>query len=109
MLKRMVLLLVVAIVVAGAPEALASHCLRCAPPQARCVTAVIPNGYATCEWDVFENTCYLADPCGPHGGFTAPLADEFQVAAVERLDDGPQSNPTEIRVASLEPAPSANR
>jgi hypothetical protein len=99
MLKRMMPLLVLALVMTVASPAMAA-CLRCAPPQQNCVPT-LTTGYTICEWDTFENTCYRQNPCSV-GGFAPyePLSAEFTVASVERLDE-PQPAASEPRVASL--------
>lgn len=106
--KQWILLLVLAIVLTSAPAAMAAHCERCRPVSQSCGSA-FNYGWEYCEWDVFTNSCYVEFACGPHSAATTtgPLANEFTVASVERLDE-PQ--PAETRIASLEaPAPVTNR
>lgn len=104
MKKQWILLLVLAVVLTSAPAAMASHCQRCRPISQSCGIAT-NYGWEYCEWDVFENNCYVETACGPHfsATLTEPLANEFTVASVERLDE-PRT--AETRVASLEtPSP----
>lgn len=106
MKKRLISLLVLTIVLAAmAPAALANHCLRCKPLGESCVTA-LNYGFQICEWDTWENTCYTEFPCGSHAASVdEPLAAEFTVASVERLDE-PQNGAAETLVASAAtPAP----
>ena len=108
MKKQWILLLVLAVALTSAPAAMAGHCERCRPVAQTCGVA-INYGYVICDWDVVENYCYVESPCGSHptSAPTEPLANEFTVASVERLDE-PQA--AETRVASLEtPAPGTNR
>ena len=107
MKKRLVLMLMVfAILLAMAPLAMADHCKTC--KFNTCRPATVP-AYYFC--DASSGTCTLTGPgCGGPHPFTEeePLAAEFSVASVERLDEQQQPSPAEqTRVASLEtPAPS---
>ena len=106
MKKQWILLLVLAVALTAAPTAMAGHCYRCSPAALACVPA--DNfGWEYCEW-TWDNNCIRHTPCGDHSaGAALPLAAEFTVAWVERLDE-PQSG--ETRVASLDtPAPVTNR
>lgn len=106
MRKRLVLMLMVfAVVATAAPLAMADHCTTCR--FGNCAPATVP-AYYFCQ--DLGSTCSLSGACsGPHP-FTEeePLAAEFVVASVERLDERQQPAPAEQpRVASLEtPAPS---
>ena len=103
MKTRFVLLLVV-VALAAAPVALADHCITCKFGNCRPATT---GGYSSCP--DLGSTCSLSGTCGgPHPfiEIEEPLAAEFEVASVERLD-GPQqpAAESETRVASLEEAP----
>jgi len=109
MKKQWILLLVLAIALTSAPAAMADHCYRCSPAALACVQAT-NFGWEYCEW-TWDNNCIRHTPCGDHGGDLAalPLAAEFTVASVERLDE-PQADASETRVASLAtPAPVTQR
>jgi hypothetical protein len=101
------MLMVFAIVLTVAPMAMADHCTTCR--FGNCWPATVP-AYYFCE--DLGATCRLTVACGGPHPFTAePLAAEFTVASVERLDqrlDERQPAASEqTRVASLEtPAPS---
>lgn len=104
MKQRLILMFMVfAIVLTVAPLAMADHCTTCR--FGNCRPATLP-AYYFCE--DLGSTCSLSVPCsGPHP-FTEeePLAAEFTVVSVERLDGHP-APAEEIQVASLEtPAPS---
>jgi len=104
MKKQWIPLLVLALVLATAPSAMAAHCTKC-----RLSTGCIETptfGHVFCD---DSNGCVVQTPCGSHlsPSDIEPLAAEFTVASVERLDE-PQKTP-ETRVASLETAPTLNR
>ena len=103
---RSMLLLVVAIVLATAPVALADHCVRCS--SGRCAIA-FTGGYFSC--DDSGGTCKLSGSCGgPHPLIEEDwLVSEFTVVSVERLDEPQQPSPSEPRVASLETPQTAKR
>jgi hypothetical protein len=103
MKKRLIALLVLAILVMTAPAAMATHCQRCRPITQSCGVAVNIPGWETCAWDVFENNCVLGEQCEGHGVLALSLASEYTVASVERLDE-PGDKPAETLVAS-NPAP----
>ena len=102
-MKTRIVLLLVVVALAAAPVALADHCQACRNGQC---TFAVGNGAQSCTQ--LMGGCQLFGSCrGPHP-FTEeePLGAEFEVASVERLDDGaPQSAASETRVASLEEAP----
>ena len=112
MYKRIVLLSAAALIVvlSAAPDAMASHCFRCklAQQQFSCVPALgITPGYPICEAD--EHSCVTSGTqCATHSASIAPLASEFTVASVERLDDG-GSDADETRVAPTRVAQSLTR
>lgn len=113
MKKRLLSLLVLMVVLtlAIAPAALADHCRRCAGsiPNQTCAIAVT-GGKPTCF--VSGGTCTLQGlTCtGPHPFIETdePLAADFFVASVERLDDA-RPAATETRIASLETPTPATR
>ncbi|HEX7808821.1 MAG TPA: hypothetical protein VF608_08850 [Thermoanaerobaculia bacterium] len=108
MKKRVTLLLVLAIALATAPAAMANHCKRCRPLWEACQSG-LTSGFVNCVWDDSINNCVTSTSCSHAlSAQIEPLASEFAVASVERLDE-PQSNPTDTRVASLETAPTADR
>lgn len=105
MKKRLVLLLMVfAILLTMAPVAMADHCKTC--KFGRCWPATVP-AYYFC--DDSSGACILSGwGCGGPHPYTeeAPLAAEFVVASVERIDERQPAPAGETRVASLEtPAP----
>lgn len=101
MQKRLILLLVFAIVLTAAPSAMASHCARCLPSLQTCAST-LNFGYEVCYWHPPIQACILEYPCGPHLQATPePLSAEFTVASVERLDES-NANAPDTRVASLE-------
>lgn len=106
MKKRLISLLVLTLVMALAPAAMANHCLRCKPLAETCVGS-INYGFQYCDWDDWTGICVTSDPCGNHSAsLSQPLAAEYAVASVERIDE-PQANPAaETLVASAAaPAP----
>jgi hypothetical protein len=109
MKKRLVSLLVLSVVLtAFAPLALADHCSICNASGTLCRPAG-SGGKPTCV--VIGGVCMLSgSTCtGPHPLIeTEPLAAEFTVISVERLDE-PQSPASETRVASLETTQTAPR
>lgn len=96
MKKPFVPLLVLAVVLAVAPAAMA-ECLRCRPIQHLCEPTTV-GGFEYCVWGTI--TCsvdwYCYDQAPPT---VAPLASEFVVASVERLDE-PHTVAPETLVAS---------
>ena len=111
MTKRIVLLAAAAliVVVSAAPDAMASHCFRCKLFQQEldCVAATgTTPGYPVCETDGI--TCQTSGTrCTPHSA-SAPLASEYQVASVERLDE-PNSGVAETLVAQNQTAQASAR
>src|SRR5688572_16023496 len=100
MKKGLFTLVVLAMVLAAAPEAAADHCWKC-----RNFTTCTPStGYGKTECHDYTGSCvfygYTCD--GPHPFTEEPLAAAFVVASVERLDEPQQSSDTEVRLASLE-------
>ena len=107
MKKRLVLMLLMfALVLTVAPLAMADHCKTCR--FGNCWPATVP-AYYFCE--DLGSTCRMTGwGCGGPHPFVEeePLAAEFVVASVERLDEPQQpAAAEETLVASLEtPAPS---
>lgn len=103
MKMRAISLLVLTLAVATAPAALASHCRRCRVDRPTCVSAS-NYGFEICTY-ISGVSCILENFCGDHlAAATAPLASEYQVASVERLDEAPQPKADEVLVASNETA-----
>ena len=98
MKKRVISVLILSIVLAMAPAAMA-QCLRCRPHQTCGPTT--SGGFDFCYY--IGPDCILGEYCGTLAA-TQPLASEYEVASVERADE-PQPNTNETRVASLEPKP----
>ena len=104
MKKRMISLLVLSIALSLAPTAMAT-CLRCRPLLKKCVTATV-DGFEGCYW---ANDCiFSGEYCTVSQAAVQPLASEFEVASVERLDE-PQPRTNEPRVASIVTAREAHR
>jgi hypothetical protein len=106
MKRRIISLLVLAVVLTGAPAAMADHCDRCRPIDNECVPA-INYGFEIC-WHPGTEYCVLENPCGDHRAEPEPLAAEFTVASVERLDE-PHTTASETIIASLATPAPANR
>ncbi len=113
MTKRIAFLVVV-LTVFAAPTLLADHCFRCKivpePEVSYCVLYTNPNfqiGWTECFSD--ETGCFVSgDRCYGHlAQLSTPLAAEYAVASVERLDEPPASTATaeaETVVADATPA-----
>jgi hypothetical protein len=109
MTKRIALLVVV-LTVFTAPTLMADHCFRCkivpAPEVSYCIyhTNTSFLGWTECYSD--ETGCLVSGPrCYGHpiAQLSTPLAAEYAVASVERLD-APQTAETETVVADATPA-----
>lgn len=100
MKKRVISLLILCIVLATAPAAMAEECLKCRPLNHTCVPTTI-GGFDLCYWMGVD--CIIGEFCGNRVA-AQPLASEFEVASVERADE-PQPNTNETRIALLEPEP----
>jgi len=99
---RLIPLLVLTVVLFTAPAAFATHCVRCSFAQpSHCIVSINLAGFEFCWED--EEGCHVETACSPHGGGLAPepLAAEFSVASVERLDE-PEAKTADTLVASLE-------
>ena len=114
MTKRMIpLLFVLGILFTIAPVAMANHCWGCKirpephtePPS--CVKR-LNFGFVNCEPDEENDTCITSNPCGNHSAALTPLASEFEVASVERLDE-PQTGASDTLVAAVRTATPAVR
>jgi hypothetical protein len=110
MMKRMVPLVAIAILLLTlAPTAQAIDCWKCKafPVQQikRCVEAFGVRPTFTECYDIGEDDCETdGEECDPGFAAMTPLAAEYRVAAVERLDEPPTNA---ALIASLEaPAPS---
>ena len=108
MTKRFIPLLVLTLIVGIAPTALADHCERCRPVPQTCGPALTPStGWEICYEDAFG--CHVEFPCGPHApAVLPPLAAEFSVATVERLDE-PKTAANEALIAAVAAPAPANR
>jgi hypothetical protein len=114
MTKRIVLLTaLVLIVLSAAPVAMANHCFRCrfyfTEHEYDCFPLPGPvlGGRPFCaEGGTWCET--WGDECAPHTASIAPLASEYSVASVERLDE-PANGANETLVAQTPTAPSMNR
>lgn len=113
MTKRIALLTGIALiaVLSAAPDAKANHCFRCklAQMSVSCVAATgTTPGYPVCESDGFS--CQTSGTrCAAHTASVAPLASEYQVASVERLDDAAKTDVAKADAAKTEVAESATR
>jgi hypothetical protein len=109
MKKRLLPLLVLAFVLVTAPAAMADHCRKCKTTQAglQVCWIAVSGGYPFC--DASSGSCvFQGEWCtGPHPFTEEPLAADFTVASVERLDEA-QPAKAETRVASLETTSAAN-
>ena len=108
MKKRLLLMLMVfAVVLTVAPLAMEDHCSTCR--FGNCRPATVP-AYYFCE-DLGETCSLTGWGCGGPHPFTdeTPLAAEFVVASVERLDEQQPAAAEQIRVASLETTPAPTR
>jgi hypothetical protein len=107
MTKRFALLAVAALIVVlgAAPDAMANHCFRCKwvafEQEFDCVPVSGSTvGRPICETDGI--TCQTSgNQCAPHTAGVTPLASEYTVASVERLDE-PSSGATEAQTQVAE-------
>jgi hypothetical protein len=115
MTKRIALLAGIAMIaiLSVAPDAMATHCFRCRwyfyEQTYDCFPLPGPvlGGRPFCETDGI--TCQTSgDQCAPHTASVAPLASEYTVASVTRLDE-PGSRANETRVAQTQIAQSTTR
>jgi hypothetical protein len=105
MSRRMLPLLVVAILLIAAPAAMASHCDRCFVNrqtfETYCGPAVSFAGYTWCT--DLDGTCMTSGVlCTPHA--FAPelqLASEFRVVSVERLEEPRQPAAEQPQIAAV--------
>jgi hypothetical protein len=111
-MKRSVVLVVgIMLLVGMAPAAFADHCQRCRafPLQGTvaCVAAInFFPGYPEC-WEISDTQCEFAgEQCVAHGGGgLLPLATEFTVASVERLDEPATAAGATLVAAAALPQP----
>ena len=99
MKKRVIFLLILSIALATAPAAMA-ECFKCKVLNHTCPPTTT-GGFDFCYWMGVD--CIIGEYCGTLAA-VQPLASEFQVASVERLDE-PQPKTNETRIALLEPTP----
>lgn len=105
MKKRLLALLVLTIVMTIAPAAMADHCARCRPVAQTCAPAS-NYGWDSCYRDEVEGICYVDTPCGDHvAALSTPLAAEFAVASVERLDEPQTAAAATLVAAAATPVP----
>jgi hypothetical protein len=102
-------LVILAAILAAAPDAAADHCQKCYEGW-RCIPA---TSYGRQYCDDSGGSCvfsggYCDTTPHPFVDTDEPLAASFVVASVERLDEPPQPA-TEIRIASLETMPQTAR
>jgi hypothetical protein len=112
MKKPVISLLILAIVLTVAPAALADHCRICRLRSDGTYTCwiAVNGGQPICDDFTVPGTCVLSgNTCtGPHPFVEEPLAADFTVASVERLDE-PQPSQSGTRIASLETPRAAHR
>jgi hypothetical protein len=104
-MKRTVnLLLVLALVLLAASPAMATSCWTCRFSCSTCVaaTASSTERWTQCFGEPGSCECDLqGSPCAPGFAPSVALAAEYQVVAVERLDEPAQPRTDETRVASI--------
>jgi hypothetical protein len=114
MIRRTIpLLFVLGILLTIAPAAMAHHCWGCKirplphtePPS--CVVR-LNFGFAICEPNEETDSCTQSMPCGSHMAAMTPMAAEFKVASVERLDE-PQTPASDTQVARAQAPQPATR
>lgn len=94
MTKRLFLLAGIALiaVLSAAPDAMATHCFRCrfyfSEGEWDCypVPGPVLGGRQFCDEGGTWCVTY-GEECAPHTASAAPLASEYSVASVERLDE----------------------
>ena len=109
-ITKRIAFLVVVLTVFAAPSLMADHCFRCkivpAPEVSYCIYHTNPQflGWTECYSD--ETGCLVSgDRCYGHAvaQLSTPLAAEYAVASVERLDE-PHTARAETIVADATPA-----
>lgn len=102
--RRFLPFLLLVVVVANAPSALAA-CWKCNPQNPpQCILASPGRpGWTYCENGMGDEPClYWGPACyGGQSSAPEPFSAEFTVAAVERLDEA-QPSASETRVATIE-------
>jgi hypothetical protein len=101
-MKRIVpLLFVFALVLIAVPDAQANHCVRCefGDPSFTCIDQR-RVGWTECFIDE-NHLCHNAGVQCTDNPNAAPLASEYTVAVVERLDE-PATTPAETQIASTD-------
>ena len=104
------LLIVLSLVVLAAPPAMAPECWTCRFSWATCYPASASSTQKWTQCTDGDGECYLSgSPCTPSLAASAPLAFDYQVASVERLDtEEPRTEPrqekaeTAVSVLELE-------
>jgi len=104
MTRRFIPFLLLAVVMANAPSAMAG-CWKCNPQNPpQCIQVVFgQEGRKVCDDGMGDEPClYYGGVCfGGQGFAPEPFSAEFTVAAIERLDEAQPSAP-ETRVATIE-------
>jgi hypothetical protein len=95
-MKKTVLLLVIALTLVAAPSLMA--CVHCKPINQSCAPGTI--GAQMCDWD--DTHCILTGSCPGFAPTESPLAADFTVASVERLDQ-PNTNAAGAQLSRLDP------
>lgn len=98
MTKKMLLALGVVVLLFGAGDVYANHCERCRVVANTCIGPTNFGGLV-CDYD-FNGQCFTTGQC-THAATLEPLASDYSVASVERLDE-PASAEDATKVASLE-------
>jgi hypothetical protein len=106
-------LLVLTFVLAAAPVALADHCRICRLRGDGTYTCwiAVNGGKPICDDFSIPGTCVLSGTTctGPHPFIEEPLAADFTVASVERLDEPQSARSSGTRIASLETTQAVHR
>lgn len=105
MKNRVLSVLMLSIALATAPGAFA-QCMKCKPLNHTC-PVVTSGGFDACYW--LGPDCILGEFCGTQAAATRPLAADYRVASVERVNAPRQPKSNEVRVAAAEPAPAVHR
>ncbi|HEX8412136.1 MAG TPA: hypothetical protein VF883_25020 [Thermoanaerobaculia bacterium] len=103
MTRRFLPFLMLAVVVANAPSAMAA-CWKCNPQNPpECIPVAFGRqGWTECATFGDEPCFYYGDICyGGQSSAPEPFSAEFTVAAVERLDEA-QPSASETRAATIE-------
>lgn len=103
MKNRWIPLLMLAVLLATAPAAMAGHCFRCGWDPSTCASITVGEGRTQCEPGMGDEPCLLTGMVcfGGHAAAPPPLAQEFEIVLVEQLDES-RPAPAQPRVAALE-------